>query len=116
MRMLTDAERAERCKAVAAMTRRGMTAPEIAEALGTTARTVQRYRSAAGVAKPLPKRLTAAQLDFARQLLDDGSSFKEVARSIGCDPATISYWFPGRGWTATQSGAWCAWLRKHEAA
>ena len=101
----------ERREQVATMTRQGMTAREIGEALGVTPETVARHRVAAGVAQPVAARVTDAQWQIAERLLDDGCSCAEVGRTIGVNGNTISDHFPGRGWTRQQAGVMAAFIR-----
>lgn len=97
---------------VVELTRAGLSAPQIAERLNVTTRTVQRHRVAAGIAQPLAPRLTPEQHEQARQLIDDGASYKEVARTIGCANTTVAKRFPGRGWTLAECGRWGRFLDK----
>lgn len=46
----------------------------------------------------------------ARQLLDDGVSLGEAARTVGIDRSTVRRWFPGRGWAP--HGGSSAFIRK----
>lgn len=101
--MTAPTELVERRDRVAVMTRQGRSAPEIAAILGVTERTVIRDRVATGCARPVTWRtLTAEDLQLAQQLLDDGCSVVEVARTVGCSADTIHKHFPGRGWTLAQ--------------
>lgn len=104
---------AERRQRVAAMTRQGMSAAIIAEALRTTQRTVCRDRSALGIAGPAPRPLTDEELRTAQALLEDGASYSEVARTLGRADTTIAHRFPGYGWTPTQGAQWALWIRHH---
>ncbi len=47
-------------------------------------------------------RLTAAEMRRADELLADGVSFADVARTLGRSKSAICRRFPGRGWTAEQ--------------
>lgn len=80
------------------LTRDGWKAHEIAVELGITARTVQRARARAGIARPAGRPMTADDLRIAAALLNDGASFGEVGRTLGRDLMTIRKYFPGRGW------------------
>ena len=102
----------DRREQVVTMTRRGMTADQIAETLSITARTVLRHRVAAGIAQPAPARVTDAQWQTAERMLDDGCSLAEIARTIGANPTTVAAHYPGRGWTKQQVGEWRAFMRK----
>src|SRR5690606_19285746 len=96
----------ERREQVARMTRNGLSARQTAGALGVAERTVVRDRRATGTAKPPRTALTPRQLEIAAQLLDDGCSYAEVARTVGASATTIAAHFPGKGWTPIQAGAW----------
>ena len=37
----------------------------------------------------------------AARMLDEGTSFKEIALTLGCDEKTVARHFPGRGWDRT---------------
>jgi IS30 family transposase len=90
-------EVARRHASIAALTRAGYTAPQIAEALGITTRTVQRARVRTGVAKPfcgIP--LSEDEKQRAAEMLDDGASYKEVGRTLGRADTAIGRHFPGR--------------------
>jgi transposase-like protein len=50
---------------------------------------------------PRPK-LTDEEKQLAEQLLSDGASMREVARTIGRSASVICRRFPGRGWTLEQ--------------
>ncbi|QDH92495.1 helix-turn-helix DNA binding domain protein [Gordonia phage Dmitri] len=101
---------ADRRALVTDLTRAGLSAPQIAERLGITTRTVQRHRVAAGIAQPPARHLTPEQIEKARQLLVDGASYKEAARTIGCDKATVAKRFPGYAWTLSECGRWGRFL------
>ena len=102
----------DRREQVTAMTRRGMTADQIAETLGVTSRTVARHRVTAGIAQAAPARVTPDQWQTAERMLDDGCSLTEIARTIGASPTTVAAHYPGRGWTKQQVGEWRAFMRK----
>lgn len=106
----------ERRQRVAELTRAGLSAQQIAAQLRTTSRTVCRDRSALGIAQPRPVRLTAEQLRRATEMLDDGASASEVARTIGCSQSAVINRFPGRGWTPEQisaHGVLCRQMQRH---
>lgn len=92
----------QRSEAVAELTGMGRSASAIAEVLGITERSVQRYRRRLGISQRPPVPLTESQLVAAAQLLDDGCSYTEVARTIGCAGNTVARHFPGCGWTRAQ--------------
>lgn len=111
----SDEERAaiaERQDRVAAMTRCGISASDIAACLRITKRTVTRDRRAAGcnVSGPgIP--LTEAEIARAAELLADGCSYHEVARTLGRGPKAIKHRFPGLSWTPHQISAHAATIR-----
>lgn len=90
---------------IAELTRDGHTAAAIAAALRISTRTVHRSRRRAGIARPAAVPLSAAELARAAELLDDGCSYGEVARSLGrSSRRAIAKHFPGRGWTQRHGG------------
>lgn len=85
----------------------GKTANEIAQALGVTTRTVERYRARLGVSVPSPRsawRVSPEWKARVEALLEDGTSLAEAARTVGCNDVTMRRHFPGRGWTKEQAG------------
>lgn len=92
---------------IAELTRQHLSAREISELLSIAPRTVTRARGRAGVAQQcIPSYVwTDESLATAGRLLDDGASFTEVGRTLGCSPEAVSKHFPGRGWTHQQSGS-----------
>jgi len=99
---------------VAKLTRQGWSAQQIADHLNVTTRTVTRSRKRSGVDKPPPQWMTAEEIARAEQMLDDGASLTEVARTLDRHPVSIWKRFPGRGWTDEQTGQYNA-LRHLEA-
>lgn len=69
--------------AVERMTREGFTARQISEELGITRRTVQRNRTAAGVAQPRGRPFDSVEHERILEMLEDGVSIPEIARTIG---------------------------------
>jgi len=101
-------------------TRKGQSAPQIADDLGCCARTVHRARVRLNIGKPSATPVTAEQIEKMRQLLDDGASRCETARTLGVSPKTVNRHFPGRKWTreqanemssAIQKARWRAWTK-----
>lgn len=85
------------------MTRAGMTAAAIASRLGVTERTVQRDRGIVGVAqRSTSVEVTPAMLTRIEELLDDGCSALEAARTVRCSQTQVLARFPGRGWSRDQ--------------
>lgn len=93
----------ERKHRVAVLTRQGMTAREISEICGITTRTVVRDRHDVGIAQPVARRLTADEVKIAEDMLEDGASYSEIARTLGVHLTCISKRWPGRGWTYAQT-------------
>jgi DNA invertase Pin-like site-specific DNA recombinase len=50
-------------------------------------------------------------LNQAADLLNDGASQREVCRTTGIHRATLRKYFPGKGWTYVQGGAFRALTR-----
>jgi IS30 family transposase len=101
---MMKAKIAERRRQVVTLTQQGWSLGDIAERLGVTDRTVARDRLACGIAHPKAPPMSTDELAQAQQLLDDGASYLEVARSLGRNHQTIAQRFPGQGWTAEQTG------------
>jgi len=85
---------------------RGLNAKQIAQEMGVTPRTVQRWRGKLNLAKkntgPWPQDIR----DKAKALLDGGASYREVGRTLGPSARAIAKWFPGYGWTFQQAGSY----------
>lgn len=94
----------ERRERVVELTRLGHSASEISVRLGITKRQVARIRTAEGIAQAKAAPLTADEIRIAAELLDDGCSYSEVARTVGRSPRAISGHFPGRGWPVGEGG------------
>lgn len=84
------------------LTKRGWSIPRIANHLGISERTVQRTRAKAGLCRPPNTPITVEQIARAGNLLDDGASYSEVARTIGCCWETVAKYWPGRSWSQRQ--------------
>lgn len=88
------------------LTRRGLSADQIARRLKVCTRTVHRARVRNGVGQPNRRtgpRYTPEFLAKAEAHLDEGWSFREIGRTYGVDPERLSRKFPGRGWTKAQA-------------
>lgn len=103
---------AERREKVAAMTKQGYSAADIAAILRITERTVQRYRVRTGCAQPKRPPLTPEELARVEQLLNDGCSIAEAARTIGRAQTNLQQRFRGRGWTRQQRAEYLAMVRR----
>jgi DNA-binding CsgD family transcriptional regulator len=101
-RGLSEAEIQARWDRVVELTFRGVSAAEIAHQLGITERTVFRIRRQRMVARCTPLRFTDDEIASAEQMLADGASIAEVARSLGRSPNTVNKRFRGRGWSKVQ--------------
>ena len=96
-------ERAElRRERIAELTRQGCSAPLIAEILGITTRTVQRARKRAGISQPRPPFTSPEERARMGELIREGVSYKEVARTLGRNEMTIARHYPGFAWTPQQ--------------
>lgn len=95
-------------------TEQGLGRQEIADRIGCSVDTVSNVRRRRGVPVQRSYRLSAEQLARAEQLLDDGASFAEAARSIGSTTSAVARRFPGRGWSYRECGLFTAMLRKVE--
>lgn len=102
----------DRRSRVASLTRAGLSLTQIADQLGVTDRTVSRDRQRLGIQQPTPPRLSAAEVEAARRLLDDGAPYSEVARTLGRSHSAIARRLPGYAWTPVQRGQWQAFLNQ----
>lgn len=80
--------------------------------LRVSSRTVVRYRRRAGVSRPIPEHITDEQLARAEQLLDDGASVAETARTVGVSPMGLHKHFPGRAWSHDEVIAYAAFCSR----
>lgn len=94
----------ERRDVVAKLTAEGWTLDQIAKHLGVTQRMISRDRVKKGIAQPPSKPWTADEDRRCRELLADGESLAEVARTLGRNIDTIATRYRGQGWTAHQTG------------
>ena len=107
-----DRDDVEREAAFLELQASGLTAPQIAERLNVTPRTVARWRVRHGLAEPIP--VTAGvpaspeRLRAAEALLNEGASYQEVGRTLGMTSRTLAHHFPGRGWSRQESGSFAA--------
>lgn len=87
---------------VVALTREGLSVAQIAQRIGTSQRTVIRERRRAGVAHQAYASFTFEEAMRALTMLEDGASYKEVAKTLGRDRSTIRRWVPGFSWSQEQ--------------
>lgn len=84
------------------------TAKQIADRVGTSERNVFRRLKAMNITDALtpgrPKEWGKRELEFARYLLDDGASYREVAESTGISRDTLHRRFPRKGLTHSEGG------------
>ena len=85
----------ERRDRVTELTRQGLTAKQIAEQLGVTERTISRDRAARGITQPTAPRVTESEFARAKEMLDDGASYEEVARTLRRSHTAFRHRFPG---------------------
>ena len=97
--------RAEREARVKCLTEQGWPATEIAAVLKISTRTVVRYRRVTGCSQPVGRHLTDDEIATAGEMLDDGCSYTEVARTLGVSAWAIATKYPGRSWTPSQVSA-----------
>lgn len=103
---------AERRERVAALTRDGWSAQQIAALEGISDRSVVRYRSVTGVSRQCRNRpLSETELATAARLLDEGCSYAEVGRTLRRSPSAIRRHLPGRGWPVGESAKFALQIR-----
>lgn len=86
----------------------GLTPRQIGERLGYVTRTVQRTIVTLGLRAPRERygrRLTPEDLTRIEELLDEGLSRAEIARTLNISTSTLERRYRGRGWTLVQAGA-----------
>lgn len=103
---LTKAEIEERWDRIAGRLRGGVDPRTIARDEGVSLATVYRIRLKLEGARQTNRAFTDDEIARIEQLLDDGASLREVARTVGRDPKVISRRWVGRGWTREQVGDW----------
>jgi DNA invertase Pin-like site-specific DNA recombinase len=60
--------------------------------------------------------MTPAQIDRARQMLEDGAGYTETARTTGHSVKTLRKYLPGKGMSAREAGQLGREIRRHRAA
>lgn len=88
----------------------GLTATQIALRLGERRATISAIIGKLGLAKPA-RRFTDIEIDMMFEMLEDGASYREVARTLNTRTATVMSKFPGYGWTPQQSGEFGMMMR-----
>lgn len=89
----------------------GWTVPKIADELGVTQRSVQRYLEQAGMRRGAP-RLSEEEVAKAAALLEEGMSAAQAATVLGRSPKTLRRRFPDRKWTLSQAGRFGQMVRR----
>jgi IS30 family transposase len=91
------------------------TIQQMADHFGVAPRTISRNLNTTGLATPNPragKRMSEEWLAQAEELLEEGLSLAEIARTTGVGPCTMTRHFHGRGWDRTTSGQYANAVRK----
>lgn len=102
------------------LTHKGLSSNAIALQLGVNDRTVHRVRRKRRLAKPCPPKLSDDEKRRAKDLLDDGASYKEVGRTLNRADRTIARALPGYTMTKAQvaeiaaMGRWMARIERQE--
>lgn len=91
----------------------GLSAAQIAVRLKVNPRTISRWRVAMGIAKSPAAPFTQAERARALDLLTDGASYNEVARTLGRSTKCISNALPGFGWTRLECAQFAAFIVKN---
>lgn len=94
------------------LTEAGVAVREIARRVGLHRRTVQRYRSLAGISGPVTSRMSDDEIAMARSLLEDGASYAEVSRTLRRSHQAISRNVPGFKWDWSRCGEASAMARQ----
>lgn len=94
--------------------RAGMSASQLSERFGVTARTVQRWRKRLGIKhRQYVEKHQDSDRNMAEYLLDEGCSFQETARTLGVSDMTIYRWFPDRKpWSKQECAEYAVLVRQ----
>ncbi|ASZ74645.1 DNA binding protein [Mycobacterium phage Phabba] len=124
-RLRARADECDRCRGHARgdviedLALKGHTTPEIAKMLGVDKRTVNYWRKKRGVpgkrvyATGRTEYATPEQIVKLRELLADGASLAEAARTLGLNEGTVRNVHRGEGWTTEESIDHLTTLRRH---
>ena len=83
----------------------------VADIMGCAEETVGRFKRS--LKQTTPKRVyTQADRDAAEALLDEGSSYRDIERTLGIPARRLGRWFPGRGWTAAEGSRYGRMLQQ----
>jgi DNA-binding NarL/FixJ family response regulator len=118
--MLSTPQQYEQAQAVAKrrllvklLTWEGLNTKQIAAHLNICTRTVVRDRHISGVVRPANRPWTEQEHIRAKQLIADGASITETAKTLGRSVSTIQVRFVGEGWTPEQTGQYNM-MRRYE--
>lgn len=101
----------QRHETIIALSKQGVSIGDICRAVKLSRRPVMRVRAKAGLAQKYSQAGEDEKLQ-AKQLLADGCSYEEVARTIGRASSTVAKWHPGYQFTWSQRGAASANARR----
>lgn len=86
----------------------------ISRKLGVSKDTVTRVRKSLGIEPGrTPRYMTPERLERMAEMLNDGASFAEVARTLKVSPATLRKYFPGMAWGRAQMDEYAS-MRQRE--
>jgi IS30 family transposase len=97
---------------VADLTCQGWSADQIAREVGIHPRTVTRVRRRTGVGGPVYPHYSDEELRIAEQMLADGASIADTARTLGREPTTLWKRYKGRGWSSEKTAEYRRMLRE----
>jgi hypothetical protein len=104
-----------RRRRVAQLHHEGHTAAYIARSLNVSTKTVERDRGVFGLSPPGPPRFTPQELSWAREMLDEGCNYAEVARTLRRSPGGLRRHLPGYELNihqVSELGAMGRWLNR----
>lgn len=76
----------------------GLTVEAIARRTGVSTRTVERYRKHSGTWAGPRKKITPEEISRAKEMLEEGINYSEVARTLGRSARAIRAHLPGYSW------------------
>lgn len=101
---------------IAELHEQGLEPREIAERAGCSVRSVQRWRSANGLTRPVSpfssRRISSERLALAAEMIADGASHSEIWKTLRITRATLQRHFPGTAWDRQQAAEATAMSRK----
>jgi hypothetical protein len=102
----TRAEIAERRERVAVLLRAGRSVRQVAEETGLSIQSVYGIRSAFREPDYRRRLYTPEEVARIEEMLADGASIAEIARTVGRGRKALWKRFRGRGWTREQVAEW----------